>query len=462
MTLIPNSVEARDNAFHLHSYSNPKALAETGPLVIDRGEGIYVYDTAGNRYIEGVASLWYASLGFNELRLVEAAHRQMLKLPCYHSFGHKTTEVAVDLAERLVNMAPVPMSKAYFAGSGSEGNDTALKIVRFFNNALGRPNKKKVISRIRAYHGTTLATASLTGIPRNHFSFDLPIEGILHTDCPLYYRYGNEGETEEQFVDRIVDNLEKMILAEGPDTIAAFWAEPVMGSGGVIVPPAGYYQKVQKVLDKYDILFVADEVICGFGRLGHMFGTQAFDLKPDMIIVAKALSSGYQPVSALLVNEKVFAAISDESSRLGVFGHGFTYSAHPVPAAVAIETLKIYEERNIVGHVQSVAPRFLDGLRRFGDHPLIGDVRGMGLIAGLEIVRDKKTKENFSPAARAAFVLEAKCLEEGIVVRAIGDTVAISPPLIVTEAEIDDILARVERGLKKFAVAMETAMAAAA
>eukprot|EP01035_Chromulina_nebulosa_P037450 gene37450-50540_t len=235
-----------------------------------------------------------------------------------------------------------------------------------------------------------------------------------------------------------------MILSEGPDTIAAFWAEPLMGSGGVIVPPAGYYQKVQAILDKYDILFVADEVICGFGRLGHMFGTQAFDLKPDMIIVAKALSSGYQPISALMVNERVFSALADEAGRLGVFGHGFTYSAHPVPAAVALETLKIYEERDIVGHVRSVTPKFQEGLRRFATLPFVGDVRGMGLIAGLEIVKDKATKENFPPATRAALLLEAKCLDEGIVVRAIGDTVAISPPLIVTEAEIDDILARVE------------------
>lgn len=456
MTLMPNSIEARDVAYHLHSYSNPQALAETGPLVIERGEGIYVYDNSGRKYIEGVASLWYASLGFSENRLVEAAYKQLKKLPCYHSFGHKVTDVAVELAERLIKLAPVPMSKVYFAGSGSEGNDTALKIVRFFNNALGRPKKKKIISRIRGYHGTTLATASLTGLPRNHASFDLPIDGILHTDCPLYYRYSEQGETEAAFVDRIVANLEAMILHEGPETIAAFWAEPLMGSGGVIVPPKGYYQKVQAVLDKYDILFVADEVICGFGRLGHMFGTQAFDLKPDMIIVAKALSAGYQPISALLVNDRVFSALSDESGRLGVFGHGFTYSAHPVPAAVALETLKIYEERDIVSHVRNVSPRFFAGLRRFGDFPFVGDVRGMGLIAGLEIVKNKSSKENFDPSLRAALTLEAKCLERGVVVRAIGDTVAISPPLIITEAEIDDLLARVEQGLQSFTATMST------
>ncbi|WP_428031621.1 aminotransferase [Ancylobacter sp.] len=450
MSNMPNSIEARDTRSHLHSYSNPRALAQTGPLVIERGEGIYVFDTAGNRYLEGVSALWYASLGFSEKRLVDTAHRQMQVLPCYHSFGHKVTEAAADLADRLVALAPVPMSKVYFAGSGSEGNDTALKLVRYYNNALGRPAKKKVISRVRAYHGTTLATASLTGIARNHINFDLPIEGILHTDCPLYYRYGQEGESEAAFVDRIVGNLEEMILREGPETIAAFWAEPVLGSGGVIVPPEGYYAKVQAVLRTYDILFVADEVICGFGRLGHMFGSQAFGIEPDMIIVAKALSSGYQPISALLMNEKVFEGISAGADAVGVFGHGFTYSAHPVPAAVAVETLKIYEERDIVGHVRSVMARFQDGLREFAGSPYVGDVRGMGLIAGLELVRDKASKENFPPERRAALALEMACLEEGLVVRAIGDTVAISPPLIITLAEVDDLLARFARGLARF------------
>ena len=450
----PNSVEARDVRHHLHSYSNPKRLAETGPLVIERGEGIYVFDNAGKRYLEGVSALWYASLGFSEKRLVEAAYRQMQMLPCYHSFGHKVTENAVDLAEMLIAIAPVPMSKVYFCGSGSEGNDTALKVVRYFNNALGRPAKKKVISRIRGYHGTTLATASLTGIARNHTSFDLPIDGILHTDCPLYYRYGEAGESEAAFVDRIVGNLEQMILREGPETIAAFWAEPILGSGGVIVPPEGYYEKVQALLRKYDILFVVDEVICGFGRLGHMFGSQAFGLEPDMIIVAKALSSGYQPIAALLVNEKVFSGLSQEADKIGVFGHGFTYSAHPVPTAVAIETLKIYEERDIIAHVRAVSPRFQDGLRAFAGNPFVGDVRGLGLIAGLEIVKDKTTRENFPPERRPALELEMLCLDEGLVVRAIGDTVALSPPLIITEREIDELLASFGRGLARFTAQM--------
>jgi 4-aminobutyrate--pyruvate transaminase len=454
MNIMANSLEAKDVAHHLHSYSNPRRLAETGPLVIERGEGIHVIDNMGRKYIEGVSALWYASLGFSEQRLVDAAHRQLTKLPCYHSFGNKVSDVAVELAERLIKLAPVPMSKVYFAGSGSEGNDTALKIVRFYSNALGRPQKKKVISRIKAYHGTTLATASLTGIPRNHAGFDLPIDGILHTDCPHYYRYADAGESEEAFVDRIVGNLETLILNEGPETIAAFWAEPVFGSGGVIVPPKGYYEKVQAVLRKYDILFVADEVISGFGRLGHMFGCEAFGIEPDMIILAKALSSGYQPISALMINERVFSALADESNKLGVFGHGFTYSAHPVPAAVALETLKIYEERDIVSHVRKVAPRMQTAMRRLADYPFVGEVRGLGLIAGIEVVRNKATKESFDPAMRAAAELEAKCLEQGLIVRAIGDTVAVSPPLIISENEMERLLSMLEQGVKHFAEAM--------
>lgn len=454
MNIMANSLEAKDVAHHLHSYSNPRRLAETGPLVIERGEGIHVIDNMGRRYIEGVSALWYASLGFSEQRLVDAAHRQLTKLPCYHSFGNKVSDVAVELAERLIKLAPVPMSKVYFAGSGSEGNDTALKIVRFYSNALGRPQKKKVISRIKAYHGTTLATASLTGIPRNHAGFDLPIDGILHTDCPHYYRYADAGESEEAFVDRIVGNLETLILNEGPETIAAFWAEPVFGSGGVIVPPKGYYEKVQAVLRKYDILFVADEVISGFGRLGHMFGCEAFGIEPDMIILAKALSSGYQPISALMINERVFSALADELNKLGVFGHGFTYSAHPVPAAVALETLKIYEERDIVSHVRKVAPRMQTAMRRLADYPFVGEVRGLGLIAGIEVVRNKATKESFDPAMRAAAELEAKCLEQGLIVRAIGDTVAVSPPLIISENEMERLLSMLEQGVKHFAEAM--------
>ncbi|MGH6952553.1 MAG: aminotransferase [Alphaproteobacteria bacterium] len=454
MTANLNSTTAKDQAYFLHPYINLAQHAEQPSLVITRGEGIHVFDESGKRYIEGVSGLWYASLGFSERRLVEAARRQMERLPCYHAFGLKATDVSIELAEKLVRMAPVPMSKVFFANSGSEANDTAVKLVRYYNNALGRPRKKKIISRARGYHGTTVATASLTGIPRNHWDFDLPIEGILHTDCPFHYRFAEPGESEESFASRMADSLERMILAEGPDTIAAFIAEPVMGSGGIIIPPRTYFEKVQAVLKTHDVLFIVDEVISGFGRLGDMFGCETFRLKPDMIALAKALSSGYQPISALMISEPIYRAMVDESRKLGVFGHGFTYSAHPVPAAVALETLAIYEERRVVDHVRRVAPRFQAGLRRLADHPLVGDARAIGLLGGLEIVKDKASKAPFEPMYAAAPMIERKCLERGLIVRAVGDVIMAAPPLVITEGEIDDLLARLHQGLDEAEAAL--------
>lgn len=285
----------------LHPYTNLSRHRDVGPMVIERGEGVYVYDTEGNRYIEALSGLFCASLGFSESRLADAADRQMRKLPFYHAFGHKSSEPSILLAEKLIAMAPVPMSKVFFANSGSEANDTAMKLIWYYNNALGRPLKKKIIARTRAYHGVTIASASLTGLPNNHRDFDLPIDRILHTDCPHYYRHALPGESEAQFATRCAESLEQLILREGPDTIAAFFAEPIMASGGVIVPPATYMEKIQRVLKRYDILLVADEVICGFGRTGNMFGSETFGMQPDMIVVAKQLSAGYLPISALKI-----------------------------------------------------------------------------------------------------------------------------------------------------------------
>jgi len=443
----PNSIAAKDAAYVLHPYSNLISAREQGPLVIKRGRGIHVIDDSGKEYIEGIAGLWYAALGFSESRLVEAAYRQMRELPCYHSFGHKSTEPSIELAESLIGMAPGPMAKVFFANSGSEANDTAFKIVRYYNNALGRPLKKKVISRVKAYHGTTTATASLTGIPRNHWDFDLPIPGILHADCPHHYRFAEPGESEEAFAERLAGNLEAVIQREGPETIAAFIAEPVMGSGGIIVPPATYFDRVQTVLREHDILFIADEVICGFGRLGTMFGCQTFDIRPDMISLAKGLSSGYQPISALMLSQPIYEAMVMQSARLGVFGHGFTYSAHPVPAAVALETLRIYAERDIVEHVCSIAPHFQRKLREFADHPLVGEARGIGLIGGLEVVRDKKTKQAFDAELAVAQRIEKFCLEHGLIIRALGDTLTFAPPLIIDEAGIDDLFDRLSSSM---------------
>ena len=438
----------RDQSFHLHPATNLRTVQKEGPLVITRGEGVYVYDDEGRRYLEGMSGLWCASLGFSERRLAEAAYRQMCELPFYHSFAGKVPAIATELAERLVRMAPAGMGKVLFANSGSEANDTAIKLAWYVNNALGRPQKKKIISRQRAYHGVTVATASLTGLAFAHEDFDLPIARILHTDCPHYYRGAQPGESEEAFAVRLADSLERLILREGPDTVAAFFAEPVMGAGGVIVPPATYFERIQALLKKYEILFVVDEVICGFGRTGNMFGAQTFDLKPDIMTLAKALSAGYQPISATLVTNELYDILLAQSDKLGIFGHGYTYSSHPVPAAVALETLKIYEERDIVAQVRRVGPRMQAGIRSYADHPLIGEARGIGLIGAVELVRDKATKQSFDPKAGIAAHLVRRAQHHGAILRNMpGDIVAFSPPLIISESEIDEMMACFGRAL---------------
>ncbi|MBX5190482.1 aspartate aminotransferase family protein [Rhizobium sp. NZLR3b] len=447
MTILLNSVESRDAAFVLHPYTNASQHLKDGPLVIARGEGIHIFDNEGNKYIEGLGGLFCASLGFSEQRLVDAATRQMKELPFYHSFGGKTHETAVELAERLIQLSPVPMSKVFFANSGSEANDTAMKLVWYYHNAIGMPEKKKIISRMRAYHGVTIASASLTGLPNNHRDFDLPIDRVLHTDCPEFYRYGRPGETEEEFATRCATALEQMILAEGPETIGAFFAEPLMASGGCIVPPPTYYEKIQAILKKYDVLLIADEVICGFGRLGTMFGSESFGLQPDMIVMAKQLSAAYQPISALMINEKIHSAVVAESEKIGTFGHGFTYSGHPVATAVALETLKIYEERDIVGHVRNIAPLFQRRLNELGDHPLVGNARGRGLIGTLELVRNKETKEQFKPTDGIAIHAGKQAQVHGVITRALGDNYSLCPPLIITEAQINDLFDRSTRAL---------------
>ncbi len=438
-----NSPESRDIAYLLHPYTNLEQHRTAGPQIMVEGKGVWVYDRAGKPYLEAMAGLWCTALGFGEERLVEAAARQMRRLPFYHVFSSKSHDPAIDLAERLIALAPVPMSKAFFANSGSEANDTAIKLVWYYNNALGRPAKKKIISRMKAYHGVTIASASLTGLPANHRDFDLPIIPVVRADCPHYYRFGEAGESEANFVARLAANLEALIEREGPDTIAAFIAEPVMGAGGVIVPPTTYFEAIQPILAKHDILIIADEVICGFGRTGRMWGSETFGMRPDIMTMAKALSSAYLPISAVLINDKVHETIAENSGRIGTFGHGFTYSGHPVAAAVALETLAIYAERDTLGHVRKVMGRMQQGLRRFADHPLVGEVRGVGLIGAVELTADKAARRPFEPQRGAGAMVQVAAFERGLVVRAIaGDIIAFSPPLIISETEIDEMLGR--------------------
>ncbi len=451
MNIALNSASARDIAHHIHPQTNLAALKEDGPLLIAKGEGVRIFDEDGNAYIDTVAGLWCASLGFASERLALVAYEQMRKLGFYHTFRQRGNLPSVDLAEKLLSIAPVPMSKVLFQCSGSEANDTAIKLAWYYHNAIGKPEKCKIIGRAKGYHGNTIAAVSLSGKPDMHQEFNLPLPGFLHTDCPHHYRFALDDESEEDFATRMAGNLETLILAEGPETVAAFFAEPMMGAGGALIPPRTYFEKIQAVLRKYEILFVADEVICGFGRTGNMWGSQTFDLKPDMISCAKALSGAFQPISAVMISESIYQAMLTESEKVGSFAHGYTHAGHPVAAAVALETLRIYEEEDIVGHVQAVAPRFQDGLARLGAHPLIGEVKGVGLACGVEMVADKASKESFPAELKLAGRLEETGKRNGLILRTVGDRIAFSPPLIISGAEIDELLQRFERTLDEVA-----------
>lgn len=437
-----------DIAHHLHPYTNLARHEETGPLVLTHGKGVHVYDEQGREYIEGLAGLWCNSLGFGEQALAEAAYAQMKKLPYYHTFSSKSTGPIIELAEKLKALAPVPMSKVLFTNSGSEANDTVVKLVWYVNNALGRPQKKKIISRIKGYHGVTVASASLTGLPFNHMDFDLPIAGILHTDCPHHYRFGEVGESEEAFATRMAGSLERMILEQGPETVAAFIAEPVMGAGGVIVPPKTYFEKIQAVLKKYDVLMIADEVICGFGRTGQFWGSQTFEIRPDILVCSKGLSAGYLPISAILISEAMYQGMVEESRKIGIFGHGFTQSGNPTCAAVALKTLELMESRDLIGHVQRLAPHFQASLRAFADHPLVGEVRGIGLIGAVEMVADKASKRPFEASQKVGAYLAEQAQARGLIVRPILDTIAFCPPLIISETEINQMIERYAEALE--------------
>lgn len=446
LTNFDQTAEARDIAYHMHAYTNAVRHAEVGPMIIEGGEGIYVEDNEGRRYIEGMAGLWSVGVGFNDQRLIRAATDQLQKLPFYHNFGHKSHAPAIDLADQLIAIAPVPMSKVFYTNSGSEANDTVLKMIWYRSNAMGKPEKKKVISRMRGYHGVTIASASLTGLPNNHKSFDLPIDRVLHTMAPHFWKDGNPGETEEEFATRCANELEAMIQREGPETVAAFWAEPVMGAGGVVVPPKTYYEKIQAVLDKHDVLFVADEVICGFGRTGNMFGSETMGIRPDVIVMSKQITSSYIPFSAIMMNDRVYGPIAEESNRIGTFGHGFTAGGHPLGAAVALANLAVIQENDLVANARDVGAHLLGRLHGLADSPLVGEVRGIGLIAAVELVEDKATK-SVSTAGKLGGLMNNAMMRNGLISRNMYDAVAFCPPLIITRAQADDLFEIVAKSL---------------
>lgn len=440
MSALPNSIEARDAAYQMHPLVDLKAYEKTGGLVIERGEGVYVFDNSGKRYIEGLAGLWSVAVGFGEKRLSDVAKAQMDKLPYYHIFSGKTHGPSVELAEKLIQLAPVPMSKVHFTSSGSEANDLVVKLCWYRSNALGKPEKKKIIGRQKGYHGVTIAAGSITGLPRNHQSFDLPLPQMRHTLCPDYPGTALPGESERDFSRRMAAELEKLILEEGPDTVAAFFGEPVMASGGVFVPPEGYWQEIQAVLRKYDVLLVADEVICGFGRTGQMFGSQTYGIEPDVMVLSKQISSSYLPLSAILMNERFYEPIAAESERLGTFGHGFTASGHPVATAVGLENLKIIEERDLVGNCRERSPLFLRRLEELSQHPLGKGFRGVGLIGALEL-------EPWEAPGKAGAALAEAAMEEGLIGRSIGDAFCLCPPLIITDEEVGALFDALARAL---------------
>jgi 4-aminobutyrate--pyruvate transaminase len=458
MNILPNSLHARDIAYHIHPYTNMRKHERTGPIVIERGEGIYVYDDQGREYIEALAGLWSVGVGFGEKRLVEAAARQMAKLPYYHTFSHKSHQPAIELAEKLVKMSPAGLDHVFFTNSGSEANDTVIKFVWYYNNALGREKKKKFIARNGGYHGITIASGSLTGLQVNQRGFDLPLPFVTHVTCPHFYRFAEPGETEETFADRLAAELEATILAEGPETVAAFIGEPVIGAGGVLVPPRTYWEKVQAVCRRHDVLVVADEVINGFGRVGTLFACEHYGISPDLLVVSKQITSSYQPLAAVLLSDTIYQAVADQSDRLGTFGHGYTGSGHPVATAVGLENLAIIEERNLVGNAATVGAHLQARLREFSDHPLVGDVRGVGLIAAVELVADRASKAKFDPPGKAGLYLSERAHEQGLIIRAIQDSIAFCPPLIITEAQVDEVVARFARSLNETQTWIEAGM----
>ena len=448
----PDSVEARDLRALLHPSTNLKLHQEHGPTVHERADGVYLWDNKGKQYLEGMAGLWCTALGYGNKELAAVAEEQMRKMSYSQLFAGRTNEPSVLLAERLIEMAPMDGGRVFFGLSGSDANDTQIKLLWYYNNAIGRPEKKKIISRKRGYHGITIASGSLTGIPTFHKEFDLPLPGVMHVTCPHYYSEGLPGETEVQFVDRLLAELEQLILQEGAETIAAFIAEPIQGAGGVVVPPQGYLPRVAQLLAEHDILFIDDEVICGFGRTGQPFGAQTFGIKPTTMSLAKALSSAYLPISAVLLPDFMHDAFVSRSDELGNFGHGFTYSGHPVCAAVALRNLEIMDEMDLYTHANRIGKVFQERLRAFADHPLVGEVRGEGLIAAVELVQEKHPRKPFNLADGVGAYCSAACQDAGVILRNLGDNVAFCPPLIINEDQVDELIS-------KFAVGLDATLA---
>ena len=438
-----------DRDYLFHPITNLKSHITEDVLILERGEGIYIFDKDGKKYIDGLAGLWCTSLGHGVTELADAAKDQMSKLGYSTLFASKSHEPAILLAEKLIEMSPFSSGKVFFGLSGSDSNDTQYKLFTYANNKLGKEKKKKMIARKKGYHGVTVTSASMTGLPNQHKLFDLPQENFIHTETPHYFKEGKEGETEENYVRRLSETLEKTILDEGPESIAAMIAEPLMGAGGVILPPKGYFPAIQDVLDKFDIPLIVDEVVTAFGRTGNAFGSETYEIKPTSMTIAKALSSGYIPISAVIVNDELFEPIKEASGDIGVFGHGYTYSGHPVSCAVALKTLEIYERDKVFEHANKAGDYFQTSISKLNEEEFVGEVRGIGLIAGVELYKDPKNKTPFEEVGKAGKLLSDVCQSNGLIVRPILDTIALCPPLIISEKEIDELTEKLRKSLQE-------------
>ena len=437
------SLDDLDRRYVLHPFTAIRDHLESGPLMIVEGKGCRLVDSAGRSYLDAMAGLWCVNVGYGNAEIAEAIAAQSKRLSYYHSFSSMGNDVSTRLAERLVTTAPVPMSKVFFGNSGSDANDTEIKLVWYYNNVLGRPEKKKIVSRRRGYHGVSALTAGLTGLDNVHAGFDAPMPMIRHVRAPQRLWEAEPQMTDEEFSASLARELEELIVSEGPETVAAFIAEPVQAAGGVIIPPAGYFQAITEVLHRYDVLLIADEVVCGFGRLGRWFGTERFGIEPDLITVAKGITSAYVPLSASYISARVFDVLAEGGERFGPIGHGYTYSAHPLAAAAALANLGIVERDGLVDQAAKRGAYMLERLReRFEDHPYVAEVRGEGLIAAVELVASRDPLRRFDPALKMGARVARASLGHGVITRALpeADTIAFSPPFIVTESEIDQMV----------------------
>jgi L-2,4-diaminobutyrate transaminase len=451
------SLEEMDRHSLFHPATSIADHLQSGPTIIADGSGVRLRDRHGKELIDCGAGLWCVNVGYGRAELGAAAAEAMANLGYYHTFASYSNEPIIRLADRLLALfrdhaGAGHLSKVFFGTSGSDANDTNFKLVRYYNNLRGRPQKKKFIARLGAYHGLTYAAGSLTGIPAFHVAFDLPVEGVLHTSCPHFYRFAAPGESETAFTDRMIGDLEALIAREGADTIAAFIAEPIMGTGGVLLPPKGYFAQLQKVLAKYDILFIADEVITGFGRTGAWFATGLYGLRPDIVTLAKGVTSAYFPLSASLVCDEIWSVLREASPKYGPVMHGFTYSGHPVGGAVAMANLDIIEREELVENSARMGAYLRDQLRaRVGDNPYIGDIRGKGLMVGVEFVADRQTRRFFDSQTQPHRIVARNAFDEGLLVRALGftETVSFSPPLSIAASDIDQAVDRFARALDR-------------